>query len=186
MRDEEIVAALPELEIDSEGRIWRIATRHGKGVKNGGGYHKGSTMSPCARRRTESANAQGYLQVHVMVAGRRMSPMAHRVLWVHLHGPIPEGLTINHKNGNKADNRPENLELATFSEQRRHALDVLHAGKNHPTGSKHPKTHLTESDVLKIRRLRSEGHMVKDIAAAYGMKPKAVSAICCRRTWLHI
>jgi hypothetical protein len=186
MKDEEIVAALPELEIDSQGRVWRIAMRHGRGVKNGGGYHMGSRMSPCARRRTEAANVQGYLQVHVMVDGRRMSPMAHRVVWVHLNGPIPEGLTINHKNGIKSDNRPENLEIATFSEQRQHALDVLHVKKHHPIGSKHPKTHLTEADVLQIRNLRKSGAMVKDIAAEYGMKPKAVSAICCRRTWKHI
>ncbi|MGX2041495.1 DUF5131 family protein [Methylocaldum sp. MU1018] len=33
-------------------------------------------------------------------------------------------MTINHKNGIKTDNRPENLELATCSEQHIHALRV--------------------------------------------------------------
>jgi len=86
----------------------------------------------------------------------------------------------------KDDNRPENLELATYSEQRIHALEVLHVNHTHPKGSLHPKTHLLEADVLEIRRLRASGMMVKDLAARYGITSKGMSAICCRRTWLHI
>jgi hypothetical protein len=42
-------------------------------------------------------------------------------VWRVLRGPLPEGLTINHINGVKDDNRPDNLELATHFEQREHA-----------------------------------------------------------------
>jgi hypothetical protein len=73
-----------------------------------------------------------------------------------------------------------------MSQQRRHALDVLNVNRNRPQGSKHPKTSLHENDVRRMRRLRACGVMVKDIAAMYGMRPKAVSAICTRRTWKHI
>ncbi|MBU0643679.1 MAG: HNH endonuclease [Alphaproteobacteria bacterium] len=100
--------------------------------------------------------------------------------------PIPASMTINHKDGVKTNNRPENLELATMSEQRRHALDVLSVARHHPTGSKHPKTTLMEADVLEIRRRRASGERVIDIAAAFCMKPKAISAICTGRTWTHI
>jgi hypothetical protein len=37
----------------------------------------------------------------------------HRLAWVLMHGEIPTGMTIDHINGDKADNRICNLRLAT-------------------------------------------------------------------------
>lgn len=37
--------------------------------------------------------------------------MEHRRVWAAENGPIPEGYLLHHKNGGKADNRLENLEL---------------------------------------------------------------------------
>jgi len=168
-----------ELEIDSEGRIWRVAKR------TADRWRGGTRTLPCRRVRAENQSLE-YLQLRVMVDGKRYYVMAHRLVWFHLHGSIPIELSINHKNGNKHDNRPENLELVTLSENRRHALEVLNVDRNRPKGSKHPKTHLTEADVLVIRQRRAAGEQVKSIAASFNMRPKAVSAICNRRTWLHI
>lgn len=36
---------------------------------------------------------------------------AHRWVWISIHGPIPDGYHIHHKNQNKSDNSIENLEL---------------------------------------------------------------------------
>ena len=170
---------LGELEIDSRGRIWRVAFR--AGLRGGG-----TRQYKCQRHRAEYSQKHGYLLVATMFGGKRTAASAHRVVWTHFNGPIPPGLTINHKNGVKTDNRPANLELATMSEQRRHALDVLQVNRNRPKGSKNPKTKLTEADVLEIRRLRSEGMLNREIASRYGMKPKAISAIVTRRNWKHI
>lgn len=186
MSKEEILISSGLFEIDSHGLIWRIAKRHGRGVKLGGGYHKGATVSPCPRVRAEYRQRQGYLLVAAMINGERIVTGAHRMVWHHAQGAIPKGMTINHKNGVKDDNRLENLELATYSEQRHHAIQVLGAKHHDVRGSKHPKTHLSESDVVQIRRLRASGMLVKDIASQYKMKPKAISAICNRVTWKHI
>lgn len=169
-----------ELEIDPQGRVWRVMKR-GKNRWTGE-----ARSSPCPRTRAEFKTAQGYLVVRAMIDGVRFNTGAHRLVWLAAHGLIPQSVTVNHKNGNKADNRPENLELATYSEQRKHAVAELGAKHWDCRGSLHPKTHLTESDVTEIRRLRSAGMMVKDIAAKFVMKPKAVSAICNRRTWMHV
>lgn len=173
-------------DVDSRGRVWRIAKRHGRGVKPGGGYYQGATTSPCPRVRAEYRQRGGYLLVAATINNKRTVVGAHRLVWVHSNGTIPTGQTINHINGVKDDNRLRNLELATPSQQRRHAIDVLNVNRNRPKGSKHPKTKLTEADVIEIRRLRSEGLMVKEIARRYEMKDRAISAICNRRTWPHV
>jgi hypothetical protein len=186
MTKEQILLSSGLFEISSEGEIWRVAKRHGRGVKPGGGYYVGATISPCQRVRAEYRTRDGYLLVATTINGVKVVVGAHRLVWVSLNGAIPEGMTINHKNGKKRDNSPRNLELATHSEQRRHALEVLNVNRNRPKGSKHPKTKLSEANVIEMRRLRLAGVMVKEIAARFNMKPRAVSAIIVGRTWCHI
>ena len=56
-------------------------------------------------------NAQGYW---VTTQGK----LVHRIIWELIHGPIPDGLTLDHKDGNPANNKADNLRLATRAQQR--------------------------------------------------------------------
>lgn len=47
--------------------------------------------------------------------------LLHRVVWEACVGPIPSGMVINHRNGDKLDNRLENLEVVTSGDNQRHA-----------------------------------------------------------------
>ena len=42
--------------------------------------------------------------------------LLHRVRWEELHGPIPPGHDIHHRNGDRTDNRHENLEIIPHSQ----------------------------------------------------------------------
>jgi len=51
-----------------------------------------------------------------MVDGRNYK--AHRLAWLWCHGPIPEGLEVDHKDSNPANNAISNLRLATSQQQK--------------------------------------------------------------------
>ena len=57
------------------------------------------------------AGKNGYIQVYNRKTLKK--EMLHRVIWETLMGEIPKGLTIDHINGKRNDNRIENLQLLT-------------------------------------------------------------------------
>lgn len=58
-----------------------------------------------------SCNGRGYLRI--TVSGK--SEYAHRLAWLYVYGAWPSK-TVDHINGNRSDNRIENLRLASYSE----------------------------------------------------------------------
>lgn len=70
-------------------------------------------------------NYRGYLIVNFMVEGKRIGIAVHTlVARAFCEGYSPE-LTVNHKDGNKTNNKWTNLEWITGQENTRHAIEVL-------------------------------------------------------------
>lgn len=92
---------------------------------------------------------------------------------------------INHKNGIKNDNRVENLEWVTASENDIHAFEN---GLREPMkGEKNGNATLSDKDVLEIRRLYFEGGVSQyTIAESYGIVQNHVSDIVNFKRWSHI
>lgn len=169
-----------ELEIDNLGQIWRIACRRADR------WNGGTKIIPCKRRRAEN-DMGDYFQIRVMFDGKRHIALAHRLVWRHFKGPIPTGLTINHKDGQKKRNVPDNLELATYSEQQIHATQALkvgHACNQH--GSKNSMAKLSEIQAIEIKRRRKTGESLKSIAKDYGISDRAVSKIALGQRWVSL
>lgn len=87
------------------------------------------------RRATASAGARvgriikpiphsnGYLRVMVSIGGRRKTWQLHRLVAIAFHGHPPSDKPfVNHINGIKLDNRPQNLEWASYRENLAHAV----------------------------------------------------------------
>lgn len=55
------------------------------------------------------SHGSGYQRI--FAAGVYMQ--SHRVVWMYAHGPIPPGHVINHRDGNRRNNRIDNLEAVT-------------------------------------------------------------------------
>jgi hypothetical protein len=161
-----------ELEIDPQGRIWRLGSRRYNR------WTKQACYYPEKRRRAEKSVPPGYLMVRVMWDSKRYCALAHRLVWHHFTGKIPDGLTINHKNGVKSDNRPENLELATDAEQQVHANRILGTGPGaNQWGEANPCAKLTLAQVEEIMEARAAGESLSQIARRYPVTFQHVSAI---------
>jgi len=126
-------------------------------------------------------NTSGYLAVNFYRAGKQYLCLTHRIIWIYYNGEIPPDLQVNHKNGIKTDNRLENMELVTASENIRHAfrIGLLSAHKGEDSASAKLKT----KDVEKIRELRKKGVKLTEIANIYNISFQHVSNIAKGKRW---
>jgi len=136
----------------------------------------------------QANHPQGYKKVCVKTNNGIKNKLVHRLVLEAWIGPCPDGCVTNHKNGNKADNRLENLEYCTQSENMAHAYGYGLSPKP-PTkqGSDCLLAKLSEEKVLALRSEsdRKPGY-VKRLASKYGITPSSVSKILLRHTWKHI
>jgi hypothetical protein len=177
IREETLYRAVVDglLEVRPDGSVWRVAEEHIRG---------GKVWRYARTPHRVDGVANGYRIVKVMRNRRQTSCPAHRLVWRTLRGPIPPGLTINHIDGDKANNDPANLELATYSEQVKHMLHVLKKGRVlDQNGEKNLAATLTEKAVREIRRRRAAGERLKTIAADFGVTDRQVSKIALGQRW---
>ena len=116
----------------------------------------------------------GYKEVLLSENGSTKNHLAHRLI-LSTFAPIENmsNYDINHKNGNKLDNRVDNLEWCTKSENTRHSYkNGLQKQITNPYGTFRV---LTENDLDTIRDLHERGYIDKDIASELGCSREVVS-----------
>ena len=131
--------------------------------------------------------SNGYYQFSVVIKRKRITAIAHRIVAKYFI-PNPENKSqVNHKNGIKTDNRVENLEWVSHSENMKHSFRVL---KNKPydkTCEKNPNSKLKKEDVLEIRNLYKNNIITQsEISKKYNINAPAIWKIVNNRTWKNV
>jgi hypothetical protein len=126
----------------------------------------------------------GYYRVPLVdLNGYQKNFLVHRLVLINFSAFDQEKKQVNHINGDKTDNRIENLEWVTCSENQIHAHKI---GLKSQKGENHAQARLKESDILEIRKLIQLGYKQKVIAEKYGIIRSYVSEIKTRKAWSHI
>ena len=98
-------------------------------------------------------------------------------------GPRPEGMEVNHKDDNKANNAEVNLEYVTPAVNKQKGWET---GAYWHHGQAHPRAKLTDDQVRLIWSIRNDGYAEKDVADYFGVAFNVVGNIWRKRIWVHL
>ena len=107
--------------------------------------------------------------------------LAHRVSWMIKHGPISDGLELNHSCDNKLCVNQGHLSPETHQKNMKDAL-----ARGLIDGSPNSKYKLTEADVLRIRSDEFEGMTVNQIGNIFGVTGMCICKVVLRKSWRNI
>lgn len=158
------IPGVPGYAADREGRIWSIA----------------SNWRGCGPRILQASVRRGYHRVRVVIDGKCTRRFAHRLVALAFLGPQPSPEhEVRHLNGNRGDNRPENLAWGT---RRENVADSI----RHGTQVRGERQHLAKLTADAVREMRASGGSVRSLAARFGVHTRTVQAVLAGETWRHV
>lgn len=150
-------------------------------------FEKGIVYSYLSGREhiLDNKSNDGYIRISAGPSRKeRYSILLHRLIWIVANGEIPDKIEVNHKNGIKNDNRLENLELVTKSEQALHSRRVLGNKGGVVRGEKSGMAKLTWEKVREIRRLYfEEKEVITAIAPKFNVTFATIWDVVSMKTW---
>jgi hypothetical protein len=154
-----------------------FTTRHKNGAnQNFVSVHKERVLTP-------TLNSRGYFEVSAKIGDKRPKMSLHRLIAIAFVPGFKDGLTVNHINGNKLDNRPENLEWVTLAENSKHEWQT---GLVDLRGEKAPGHKLTQRQVIHIRRALKAGIPGNSLSIIAGVDPSTIHLIQKGKRWASL
>ena len=135
-------------------------------------YSNGTRTELPERFLTLTKNSGGYMQVTLWRNGKRISAKVHSLV-ANAFIKNPENKPyVNHINGDKTDNRAENLEWTTPSENTLHRYRVLGKTKCGPSGKK-----------VKCINTGEVFNSLSDASRATGIPVGNISSVCTKKAY---
>lgn len=125
-------------------------------------------------------DSHGYIRLSISVKGEKRSIYAHRMVMAAFNGVST--LDVNHINGVKSDNRLENLEYCTHTENIRHAYRMGLVPPS-PKGEKSVNSKLSRLDIFEILEKLKDGVYQREIAKHYNVSQRCINFIHKRQTY---
>lgn len=134
---------------------------------------------------TNKKHTGGYHYQTLHKNKKRNNFLVHRLVAIaFIENPLSKD-QVNHKNGDKQDNRVENLEWCTQKENAQHAIDTG-LKKNMPVGEDVGMSKITNIEAKAIKIMLKKGCKQSCIASIFGIARNTVSCINTGVTWNHV
>lgn len=127
--------------------------------------------------------SSGYLAVNLSREHQMSRKVVHRLVMQAFVGPGAYGEQVNHINGDKCDNRLENLEWVTPAENTRHAFAL---GLRFTRRGYKVKYRVTPTQVKEIRCLSAEGWSLRMLVDRFDAPMSTINRIVLRQTWKNV
>jgi hypothetical protein len=140
------------------------------------------SLNKTGYRHVSSARADADCDPRVARPGR-VGRLAHTLVCLAFHGAPPTARhEVDHIDGDRTNNRPDNLRWVTHRENIANSPDHY----RWPKGERHHLAKLTADAVRDIRRRRAAGEPLAPIARDYGVSRTAISRAATGRKWGHV
>jgi hypothetical protein len=155
--------------------------------------HGGSVYSRSNRKRGLTENWRqlsmrrantGYRKTTLFgLDGRPIYASTHQLVFLFFRGKFNQTLEINHVNGVKTDNRLDNLEVVTRSENHKHAHRLGLMNQRH---ERNGAAKLSKAEARKIKVMLARGDSPKKISRDFGVSYVSVWRIGRGITWAGV
>lgn len=139
-----------------------------------------------ARLLNQQTSSTGYKVVFIWRNGKNRVTRVHHIILESFVGPRIGNLEGCHSDGNRTNNRVDNLRWDTVKANH---IDSVNHGTHHAPppnkahGEKNGSSRFTESDIRRIRELHKDGMSQSSIGKIFNAKQATISAIVLRRSW---
>lgn len=119
----------------------------------------------------------GYLSYSLSANGVVVTELAHRLMWMYFKKTVPD--VVNHIDGDKQNNKLQNLEGCTQLQNVHHAIA---AGRMNMRGSCNPQAKLNWQDVYWIRGLKKTQ---RELAEIFNVSRAQIGLIKQHKRWVQ-